>query len=60
MLGTFQTQSIIVDGSFQIPLLFGVIAIPLGTAATAASSSGWQKTYAVGMSPGARRCSSAW
>ena len=40
MLGTFQTQSIIVDGSFQIPLLFFVIAIPLGTAVTATSSPG--------------------
>ena len=36
------------DGSFQIPLLFGVIAIPLGTAATAASSA-WQRAYAIGM-----------
>ena len=29
-----------VDGSFQIPLLFGVIGIPLGTAATAATRPG--------------------
>ena len=38
MLGTFQTQSIFADGSFQIPLLFFTIAIPLGTAATVDSS----------------------
>jgi len=48
MLATFQTQSMIRDGSFQIPLLFGVIAIPLGTAVNEDSSS-WQKTYAVAM-----------
>ena len=36
-----------------------MIAIPLGTAVTA-DSSGWQKTYAVGMSPRADACSSAW
>ncbi len=47
MLGSLQAQSMIVDGSFQIPLLFGVIAIPLGTAATA-TSSGWQKAYTIG------------
>src|SRR5215212_5477009 len=46
MLGTLQTQSIVRDGSFQIPLVFGVIGIPLGTAATA-SSSGWQRAYAI-------------
>jgi branched-chain amino acid transport system permease protein len=46
MLGTFQTQSLVVDGSFQIPLLFGVISIPLGTAATASSSEG-QRVYTV-------------
>ncbi len=49
MLGTFQTQSIIVDGSFQIPLLFGVIAIPLGTAATEDSSAS-QRAYAIAAS----------
>jgi branched-chain amino acid transport system permease protein len=49
MLGTFQTQSIVVDGSFQIPLLFGVIAIPLGTAATGESSPS-QRAYAVAAS----------
>ena len=48
MLATFQTHSMVRDGSFQIPLLFGVIAIPLGTTVTA-DSSGWQKTYAVAM-----------
>jgi branched-chain amino acid transport system permease protein len=46
MLATFQTQSFVVDGSFQIPLLFGVIAIPLGTAATADSSTA-QKLYTI-------------
>jgi branched-chain amino acid transport system permease protein len=49
MLGTFQTQSLIVDGSFQIPLIFGVLAIPLGTAATADSSAS-QRAYAVAAS----------
>jgi branched-chain amino acid transport system permease protein len=48
MLGTFQAHSFINDGSFQIPLLFGVIAIPLGTAATL-DSSGWQRAYTIGM-----------
>jgi branched-chain amino acid transport system permease protein len=48
MLATFQTHSFIRDGSFQIPLLFGVIAIPLGTEVTD-TSSGWKKAYAVGM-----------
>ncbi len=46
MLGTFQTHSIVHDGSFQIPLLFGVLALPLGTA-TVAASSGWHRAYAV-------------
>jgi len=46
MLGTFQTQSLVVDGSFQIPLLFAVVGIPLGTAATEASSTG-QRLYTV-------------
>jgi len=48
MLGTLQTQSIFADGSLQIPLLFFVISIPLGTAATV-SSSGLEKTYAIAM-----------
>jgi branched-chain amino acid transport system permease protein len=48
MLATFQSQSMFVDGSFQIPLLFGTIAIPLGTAA-AIDDSAWQKAYAIGM-----------
>ena len=39
MLGTFQTQSMINQGSFQIPLLFFTIAIPLGTTTTEASRS---------------------
>ena len=47
MLGSFQAQSIFVDGSFQIPLLFGTLALPLGTAVSA-SSSGWSKAYAIG------------
>jgi branched-chain amino acid transport system permease protein len=46
MLGTFQTHSFIHDGSFQIPLLFGVIGIPLGTAVTA-QSSGWHRSYTI-------------
>jgi branched-chain amino acid transport system permease protein len=46
MLGTFQTQSIVVDGSFQIPLLFGVIAIPLGTAVTSSSPAS-ERLYAI-------------
>jgi branched-chain amino acid transport system permease protein len=48
MLGTFQAQSIFADGSFQIPLLFVVVSIPLGTAATV-DSSGLQKAYSIGM-----------
>jgi len=48
MLGTLQTQSIFADGSLQIPLLFFVISVPLGTAATV-SSSGLEKTYAIAM-----------
>ena len=38
MLGSFQTNSIITDGSFQIPLYPTtlVLGIPLGTAAVAA------------------------
>jgi branched-chain amino acid transport system permease protein len=46
MLATFQTHSIVRDGSFQIPLVFGVIGIPLGTASTA-SSSGLERAYAI-------------
>jgi len=48
MLGTFQSNSIFIDGSFQIPLFFFVIGIPLGAAVTAASS--WpEKAYAIGL-----------
>jgi branched-chain amino acid transport system permease protein len=46
MLGSFQTESIVRDGSFQIPLLFGVVGIPLGTAAVATSSN-WSRAYAI-------------
>jgi len=46
MLGTFQAQSIFADGSFQIPLLFLTISIPLGAAVTA-DSSGLAKAYAI-------------
>ena len=46
MFGTFQTQSIVADGSFQIPLLFGVLGIPLATAVTADSSTG-RRIYAI-------------
>ena len=48
MLGTFETQSLIADGSFQLPLLFFTISIPLGTAATV-DSSGVEKAYAIAM-----------
>ena len=48
MLGTFQAESIFADGSFQIPLLFITISIPLGAAVTVDSSS-WEKAYAIGM-----------
>jgi branched-chain amino acid transport system permease protein len=46
MLGTMQTHSITVEGSFQIPLLFAVISIPLGTAAVGGSD--LQRAYAIG------------
>jgi branched-chain amino acid transport system permease protein len=46
MLGTFQTHSIVSEGRFEIPLLFGVVGIPLGTAVTAASS-GLHRAYAI-------------
>jgi branched-chain amino acid transport system permease protein len=46
MLATFQTQSFVKDGSFQIPLLFGTIAIPLGTQVTVDSSTA-HKIYAI-------------
>ena len=58
MLGTFETQSIVKDGSFQIPVVFGVIGIPLGTAATASDSAG-HRLYAVIMSLIGRCCSAA-
>jgi branched-chain amino acid transport system permease protein len=47
MLGTFETDSVFADGSFQIPLLFFTVAIPIGSAATV-DSSGLAKTYAIG------------
>src|SRR5919197_331837 len=48
MLGTFQTNGIVNDGSFQIPFFptSFVLAIPLGAAATASSSSG-QNIYTI-------------
>jgi branched-chain amino acid transport system permease protein len=46
MLATFQTQSLVKDGSFQIPLLFGTIAIPLGTTVTVDDSTA-QKIYSI-------------
>ena len=48
MLGTFQTNGIVNAGSFQIPFFptSFVLAIPLGAAATANSSSG-QKIYTI-------------
>ena len=46
MLATFQTQSMVRDGSFQIPLLFGTIAIPLGTQVTVDDSTA-QKIYSI-------------
>ena len=51
MLGTFETESIIKEGSFQIPLFFekaAALGIPLGAAATAASSPG-HRIYTVAM-----------
>ena len=48
MLGSFESQSLIADGSFQIPLLFFTIAIPLGTTANADSSTA-QKAYTIAM-----------
>ena len=45
MLGTFETQSVFADGSFQIPLLFFTVAIPIGSAATV-DASGIEKAYA--------------
>lgn len=48
MLGSLQTQSFINDGSFQIPLLFATLAIPLGTAVTS-ESSGLHRAYTIGM-----------
>lgn len=48
MLGSFQAHSMFADGSFQIPLLFFTITIPLGAAVTAESSA-WEKAYAIGM-----------
>jgi len=46
MLGSFQTHSLITDGQFQIPLLFGVIGIPLGTQVVAGSS-GLHRGYTI-------------
>jgi branched-chain amino acid transport system permease protein len=46
MLATFQTKSMVQDGSFQIPLLFGTIAIPLGTQVTVDDSTA-QKIYSL-------------
>jgi branched-chain amino acid transport system permease protein len=48
MMGTFQSQSMFVDGSFQIPLLFFTIGIPLGTTATVDSSPS-QKAYTIAL-----------
>jgi branched-chain amino acid transport system permease protein len=48
MLGSFQAQSMVVDGSFQIPLLFYTIAIPVGAAA-AITDSWWQRGYTIGL-----------
>ena len=46
MLATFQTQSMVKDGSFQIPLLFITISIPLGTTVTVDDSTA-QKIYSI-------------
>jgi branched-chain amino acid transport system permease protein len=48
MLGSFQAQSILADGSFQLPLLFFTISIPLGTAVTVSDSAA-QKAFAIGL-----------
>ncbi|HXF97787.1 MAG TPA: branched-chain amino acid ABC transporter permease [Gaiellaceae bacterium] len=47
-LGAFQGQSMLVDGSFQLPLLFFTISIPLGTG-TAVTDSTLQKIFAIGL-----------
>jgi len=46
MLGTFQAHSVFADGSFQLPLLFFTISIPLSAAASV-DSSAFEKTYAI-------------
>ncbi len=46
MLGTFQSKSIVSEGQFQLPLIFGVVGIPIGTTA-AANAGGLEKTYAI-------------
>jgi branched-chain amino acid transport system permease protein len=48
MLGSFQAQSMIVEGSLQLPLLFFTLAIPLGTA-TAVDDPAAQKVFAIGL-----------
>jgi branched-chain amino acid transport system permease protein len=50
MIGSFETHSIVTQGAFELPLYPTtiVLAIPLGTAAVA-SSSGWERAYAIGM-----------
>jgi branched-chain amino acid transport system permease protein len=50
MLGSFETQSIVTEGAFQLPLYPTtlVLGIPLGTTAVA-SSSGTQRAYTIAM-----------
>jgi branched-chain amino acid transport system permease protein len=50
MIGSFETVSIVTDGSFQLPLYptTFVLAIPLGTTAVAASSAS-QRAYTIAM-----------
>jgi branched-chain amino acid transport system permease protein len=50
MLGTFQTQSIVREGRFEVPFYPATweLGIPLGAAAVAGSS-GWEKAYAIFM-----------
>ena len=48
MIGTFQTNSIVNNGAFGIPLLLLAPGIPIGAAVTA-DSAGWKRAYAIGV-----------
>ncbi len=47
MLGTFETHQIVKDGHFEIPLLFGVIGIPIGTTVSAVDPGTGERIYAL-------------